>query len=87
MANTPTTKVANVFSKLFNPLRMLTKPQIERMISDWHHGDDVRMQLVFSQIETQSAIYQVCIQKRTAGILNREWDIVAVDENDKEAKN
>lgn len=48
MANTPITKVANIFSKMFNPLRMLTKPQIERMVNDWHHGDDVRMQLVFS---------------------------------------
>lgn len=61
MANTSTEKVANVFSKMFNPLRMLTKPQIERMVNDWHHGDDVRMQLVFSQIEMQSPIYQVCI--------------------------
>lgn len=55
------------------------------MFSDSHHGDDVRMQLVFSQIELQSAIYQVCIQKRTAGVLNREWDIVAIDDNDAEA--
>lgn len=51
MANTPVEKVANVFSKMFNPLRMLTKPQIERMVNNWHHGDDVRMQMVFSQIE------------------------------------
>ena len=57
MANTSTTKVANVFSKLWNPLRTLTKPEIERMMSDANHGDDVRMQLVFSQIELQSAIY------------------------------
>lgn len=33
----------------------------------------------------QSAIYQVCIQKRTAGVLNREWDIVALDDSDSEA--
>ena len=52
MANTPTSKVANVYSKLFNPLRTLTKPQIEKMINDFHHGDDVRMQMVFSQIES-----------------------------------
>ena len=81
MANTSTEKVANVFSKMFNPLRMLTKPQIERMVNDWHHGDDVRMQLVFSQIEMQSPIYQVCIQKRTAGVLGREWDITTIDES------
>lgn len=81
MANTPVEKVANVFSKLFNPLRSLTKPQIERMVTNWHHGDDVRMQMVFSEIETQSSIYQVCISKRTAGVVNREWDIVPEDES------
>ena len=80
MANTPVQKVANVFSKLFNPLRSLTKPQIERMVTNWHHGDDVRMQMVFSEIEVQSSIYQVCINKRTAGVLNREWDILPVVE-------
>lgn len=81
MANTSIQKVANVFSKMFNPLRTLTKPQIERMVNDWHHGDDCRMQMIFSQIEIQSPIYQVCIQKRCAGVLNREWDILPVDES------
>lgn len=80
MANTPIEKVANVFSKMFNPLRSLTKTQIERMINDGHHGDDVRMQMVFSEIESQSAIYQVCIKKRISGVLNREWDIVPIDD-------
>ena len=61
MANTNTSKVANVFSKMWNPLRTLTKPEIERMITNAQHGDDVRMQLVFSQIEQLSPIYQVCI--------------------------
>ena len=79
--NTPVEKVANVFSKMFNPLRSLTKPQIERMVTNWHHGDDVRMQMVFSEIETQSSIYQVCINKRTAGVVNREWDILPEDES------
>lgn len=81
MANTPIDKVANVFSKLFNPLRSLTKRQIERMVENWHHGDDVRMQMVFSEIEVQSPIYQVCINKRTAGVVNRKWDIVPIDES------
>jgi len=84
--NTPVEKVANVFSKMFNPLRSLTKPQIERMVTNWHHGDDVRMQMVFAEIETQSSIYQVCINKRTAGVVNREWDILPEDES-VEAKN
>ncbi|WP_407450936.1 DUF935 family protein [Fibrobacter sp.] len=81
MANTPINKVANVFTKMFNPLRSLTQPQIERMITSSHHGDDVRMQMVFSQIENQSAIYQVCIQKRLSGILNRKWDLVPLDDS------
>ena len=81
MANTPIDKVANVFSKLFNPLRSLTKRQIERMVENWHHGDDVRMQMVFSEIEVQSPIYQVCINKRTAGVVNRKWDVVPIDES------
>lgn len=29
----------------------------------------------------QSPIYQVCIAKRTAGVLNREWDITTIDES------
>ena len=81
MANMSIEKVANVFSKLFNPLRTLTKPQIEKMITDWHHGADVRLQMVFSQIEIQSPIYQVCIGKRTAGVLNRKWDILPEDDS------
>lgn len=79
MAKMTIQKVANVFSVLFNPLRSLTKTQIERMIQNYHHGDDVRMQMVFSEIETQSSIYQVCINKRTAGVLNRKWDVVPID--------
>ena len=74
-------KVQNVFSVMFNPLRSLTKTQIERMVNNWHHGDDVRMQMVFSEIEVQSPIYQVCINKRTAGVLNRKWDVVPIDES------
>lgn len=81
MANMTIQKVANVFSKFYNPLRLLTKPQIERMITDSHHGDDVKMQMIFSQIEIQSPIYQVCIKKRTAGVINRKWDILPVDES------
>lgn len=51
------------------------------MLENWHHGDDVRMQMVFSEIEVQSPIYQVCINKRTAGVVNRKWDVVPVDES------
>ena len=51
------------------------------MVDSAHHGDDVRMQMVFSEIEVQSPIYQVCISKRTAGVLNRKWDIMPLDES------
>ena len=81
MANTNIQKVANAYSKIFNPLRFLTKPQIERMTADWQHGSDVTLQVVFQQVEQMSPIYQVCIQKRTAGVLGREWDIVPADES------
>lgn len=73
-------KVASVWSRLFNPLRSLTKTQIERMVEDMHHGDDVRAQLVFSEIEAQSDIYHLCIDKRVAGVLGREWDVLPTDE-------
>lgn len=79
------TKVANAFSKVWNPLRVLTKPQLERMLENYHHGSDVRMQVLFSQIEQLSPIYSVCIAKRTAGVLGREWDVLPRDERDPEA--
>ena len=98
MANTSTEKVANVFSKMFNPqadldLRRTSADAVFEpgktyfVLTDFKTGqkfmmgDDVRMQLVFSQIEMQSPIYQVCIQKRTAGVLGREWDITTIDES------
>lgn len=77
-----TTKAQDIFSKTFNPLRWLSKPQIEQMISNWLRGDDVLIQAVFSQVEMQSPIYQVCINKRTSGVVNRKWDIIAKDSND-----
>lgn len=74
-------KVASVWTKFFNPLRDLTKPQIERLVVDTHHGDDVRLQVIFSEMEAQSDIYHLCIEKRTAGVLGREWDILPVDDS------
>lgn len=41
-------KVQNAFSVMFNPLRQLSKPQIERMINNANHGADSRLQLIFS---------------------------------------
>lgn len=80
-----TMKVANIFSKMWNPLRNLSRPEIERMIRNSEHGDDVRLQIAYSEIEKRSSIYSVCVKKRSAGILGREWDIRAIDENDADA--
>lgn len=74
-------KVQNVFSAMYNPLRSLTAPEVERLISDSHHGDDAKLQCIFSQIEIQSPIYQVCIQKRTSGVINRKWTIEPKDQS------
>lgn len=79
--NMTTEKVANVFSRIYNPLRLMTKPQIEKMWNDSLHGADVKLQVLFSQIEVMAPIYQVCINKRTAGVLGREWDVVPEDES------
>lgn len=37
--------------------------------------------MVFSQIEIQSPIYQVCISKRISGVQNRKWDILPIDDS------
>lgn len=56
------------------------------MINSANHGADSRLQLIFSQIEEQLPIYQVCIQKRAAGVLGRDWTVEPVDENSPDAK-
>lgn len=68
-------KVRSIFSNIMNPLRGLTKPQIEMLLTDMKHGNDAILQAAFSEMETQSPIYQVCIQKRISGVLNRKWAI------------
>ena len=73
-------KVVNAFSTMWNPLRSLNKNEIERMMNSANHGADGRLQLVFSQIEEQLPIYQVCIQKRTAGVLGRDWTVEPLDQ-------
>ena len=73
--------VQSVWTQLYNPLNRLTGWEIERLIVDAQHGADVKLQAIFQQIETQSPLYHVCIQKRTAGVLNREWKIVPKDES------
>ena len=73
--------VQSVWTQLYNPLRRLTSVEIERLLTDSLHGDDTRLQAIFQQIEMQSPIYHVCIQKRLAGVTNRRWKILPVDES------
>lgn len=74
-------KINSIFSKLYNPLAYLNKPEIERLFQNAKHGDDVLLQAVFSEVENLSPIYQVCIQKRLAGIANRKWDVTAIKDD------
>ena len=72
-------KAVNACIELYNPLRGLTKPGIEMMLNSARLGSDTRLQVVFHDIEICSPIYQVCIEKRLAGITNRRWDILPND--------
>lgn len=54
-------KIANVWAKMMSPLRGLTQQQITQMLENARHGNDVRMQLAFFEMERQTPIYQVCL--------------------------
>jgi len=45
-------KVRSIFSNIMNPLRGLTKPQIEMLLTDMKHGNDTILQAAFSEMET-----------------------------------
>lgn len=79
-------KVISVYQKWSNPLRYLSSVEIDRMLQQARFGCDEKLQLAFYEIERNSPIYSVCINKRLAGVANREWDVIPVDES-KEAKN
>lgn len=74
-------KVVNAFEKYQNPLRGLTTLQIDQMMQNAKHGNDIRLQTAFYEIERQTPIFQVCIQKRIAGVQNRHWDIITLDDS------
>jgi phage gp29-like protein len=54
-------KIANIWAKTMSPLRGLTQQQITQMLENARHGNDVRMQLAFFEMERQTPIYQVCL--------------------------
>ena len=85
MADTSVKKIINICDKILNPLRGLTQNMIEQMFFNARQGNDSRLQYAFYEIEKHTPIYQVCIEKRCAGVTNRQWDIMPLDESD-EAK-
>lgn len=84
--NNKTAHVMNVFQTMYNPLAHLTGTEVERLMMDARHGDDVRLQAIFAQIEQRTPIYHVCIQKRVSGVLNRKWAVVPLDESNTSKK-
>lgn len=79
MATTITT-LSN-FARKFNPLRGLTKSQIDQMMDNARDGNDARLQLAYAMVEQTMPIFGVCIQKRIAGIQSRKWDILPTDDS------
>lgn len=75
-------KVADVWTTYLNPLRYLDQPQIEQMFSNARLGNDVRLQVCFSQVEQVSPLFQVCVKKRIAGAASRQWAIQPLAESD-----
>lgn len=75
-------KINSNWATCINPLRGLTKPQIEQMLQNARQGNDVRLQIAFKEIERTMPIFGICIEKRLAGIINRKWAITRIDESD-----
>lgn len=71
-------KVADAWAIATNPLRNLNSNQIDRLLSDARSGHDIRLQVAFAEMERQTPIFAVCIQKRLAGITNRQWRITPI---------
>lgn len=76
-----TTTLLKNFSATLNPLRGMTKPQIDNMLDASRKGNDARLQVAFELVEQNMPIFGICIQKRLAGIQSRKWDIVPIDDS------
>ena len=76
-----TTTLLKNFSATLNPLRGMTKPQIDNMLDTSRKGNDARLQVAFELVEQNMPIFGICIQKRLAGIQSRKWDIVPIDDS------
>ena len=64
-----------------NPLRQLTQTGITQLLENIKRGNDVRLQVAFKEIETNTPIFGICINKRLAGITSRNWDILPLDDS------
>ena len=74
-------KVANYWNICSNPLRDLTQTGIKYMLDCVRRGNDVKLQVAQYEMERNAPIFGICINKRLAGIMNRNWDIVPFDES------
>lgn len=80
-----TKKLQNAAALFSNPLRFMTQSQIERLLEMYRRGQDVKLQLIFKDIEEVMPLFGICINKRVSGVLNRKWKIEPVNDS-KEAK-
>lgn len=77
---TTSAKIANIFLKYYNPLRNLNSTEIERLLQNARQGADEKLQLVYSEIEKSTPVFSICINKRIAGVANKKWDIIPIDD-------
>lgn len=75
-------KVVDIWSSYTNPLRSLTSVDIERLLDNARHGDDLRLQLAYYEIERSTPIFSVCISKRLSGMQNRQWAITTLENSE-----
>ena len=75
-----TGKTLHAWELCMNPLRGLTKPQIDSMLQQARCGNDARLQVAFQELERNMPIFGICIEKRLAGIVNRRWRVRATSD-------
>ena len=75
-------KISNAWSTMTNPLRNLTQTGIQQLIENVKRGNDVKLQVAFKEIEQNTPIFGICINKRLAGITNRKWDIIPIEDSE-----
>ena len=75
-----TGKTLHAWELCMNPLRGLTKPQIDSMLQQARCGNDARLQIAFQELERNMPIFGICIEKRLAGIVNRRWRVRATSD-------